>query len=125
MIDVSGLEIFAPLPGGSTGAAYFRLDNNSGAPIAIHGVESPQFGTVEFHETVLEDGVYRMRILEPPTVDPGESMVLREGGRHLMLMKPVNDPAVGSPVTLRLRYGEDGEIVLRATLQSRVELDAE
>jgi len=124
-LDVSGLTIYAPLPGSSSGVAYLRLDNNTNEPIAIRRVESPEFETVAFHESLLEDGVYRMRAVDNPIVQPGEPLVLREGGRHLMLMHPKGDLAIGSPVTLLLHYDADGEIVLRATLQSRVSLDVE
>ena len=122
-INVSGLEIFAPLPGSNAGVAYFSVENNTDATIVVRRVDSPQFERVELHESLLEDGVYRMNALDALTVDSRRAVTLRAGGKHLMLMSPRADLAVGQPVTLILHYDTDGEIVLRATLQSRVQLD--
>lgn len=122
-IAVSGLTIYAPLPGTRAGVAYFNLLNDTDSAIVLRRVESPDFGRVEFHESLLVDGVYRMQALEELPIQPQASATLREGGKHLMLMEPRADLEVGQPVTLLLHYDTDGEIVLRATLQSRVQLD--
>ncbi|MDJ0939240.1 MAG: copper chaperone PCu(A)C [Woeseiaceae bacterium] len=86
-------------------AGYLTLTNNSDAPIRISRVESPQFGSVELHETVDEDGVARMQAIAALVIEPGGSVALERGGKHLMLMRPTAD-AAPDPVTLHL-YDDD------------------
>lgn len=124
-LDVSELEVFAPLPGSTAGVAYMTLINNTSTAITVGRVASPDFERVEIHESLLDDGVFRMRELDSLVVDPRRPTQLREGGKHLMLMGPGSDVDIGQPVTLLIYYGEDGEIVLRSTLQARVQLEVD
>jgi len=90
-------------PGAEARAGYFSLTNTSGEPIVITAVSSPQFEAVEMHESVLEDGVSRMRALEKVTIAPDQTIKFEPGGRHLMLMRPTG--ATGT-VTLHFLAGE-------------------
>ena len=51
------------MPGMQMTAGYLVLHNNSDEDIAIDRVASPQFGKVEMHETVIEDGIAKMSAL--------------------------------------------------------------
>lgn len=77
-------------PGGDSAmaAGYLALTNNTRDPITITRVASPQFESVAMHETVIEDGVARMRALGELTLAPGETVRFEPGGKHLMLMRP-------------------------------------
>lgn len=77
-----------PRPGTSTSAGYLQLTNRSDRPVQITSVTSPQFARVEMHETIVSDGVARMRPIESLTVPPGDTLHFEPGGRHLMLMQP-------------------------------------
>ena len=87
----SNIEIIQPPPGASVGAGYMTLTNNSDAVILITRVTSPQYGAVTLHQTSVEDDVARMRAVGELTIPPGESIHLKPGGLHLMLMRPRND----------------------------------
>ena len=52
---------------------------------------------------LLEDGVARMRKLPELVIDDGETVTFERGGKHLMLMRPVDTP---DAVTLSLYSGE-------------------
>lgn len=84
---VSELEITRPLPGRHMSAGYLVLTNNTDEALRITGVESPQFGRVEIHETTIVEGVSRMRALEELAVPAHGSVTLQRGGKHLMLMQ--------------------------------------
>lgn len=99
---VSELEITKPVPGRHMSAGYLVLTNNTDEALRITGVESPQFGRVEIHETRIIAGVSRMRELEELAVPAHGSVALRRGGKHLMLMQP-ND--VDNSVTLQFFSG--------------------
>lgn len=75
-------------PGSEMRAGYFSLTNTTGKAIVITGVVSPQFAAVEMHETVLQDGVSRMRRLDTITLPARETIVFAPGAKHLMLMRP-------------------------------------
>ena len=87
---VSELEVTKPMPGRPMSAGYLVLTNNTDEPLRITSVDSPQFGSVEVHETTIIDGVSRMRELAELIVPARGSVTLERGGKHLMLMRPTN-----------------------------------
>lgn len=91
-------------------AGYLRVHNPGPAPLEIVGVESPQFGSIEFHGTVMEDGMARMRHQETVVVGPGETVDFAPGGLHLMLMQPVNGVPSSGTVDLTLVLADGGRI---------------
>ena len=84
----SDVDIRKPMPGMNMSAGYLTLTNNTEQSIIITHVTSPQFGSVELHESVLEDGVSRMYALGNLTILPGHTVRFEPGGKHLMLMRP-------------------------------------
>ena len=87
----SDVRINGPLPGMQMAAGYLTLTNYTSRPITITEVTSPQFGRVEMHESVIEDGVARMVELEGLALPTAASVVFEPGGKHLMLMQPADD----------------------------------
>jgi copper(I)-binding protein len=100
---ISELEITQPMPGGHMSAGFFVVTNNTDELVRITGVASPQFASVEIHETTVTDGVSRMRELEALQVPAQGSIVLERGGKHLMLMQPHD---IGDSVTLQFISGD-------------------
>lgn len=96
--------IKAPPPGVKMLAGYLTLHNNTSDAITITGVSSPQFGSVEMHETITSDGISRMVALGEVTIPAGESVSFEPGGRHLMLMRPADELA---SVSLEFYSGPD------------------
>ena len=80
-----------PMPGMKMSAGYLSLTNNTDTPIRVTRVTSPQFGSVELHESTVEDGVARMRAISELVVPAHGTATLERGGKHLMLMKPGGD----------------------------------
>lgn len=87
------VRITAPRPGTAMSAGYLRLENPGRAAVTLTRVTSPQFGRVDLHRTVVEDGVSKMRPVPELVIAPGESVTLEPGGLHLMLMQPRGDGA--------------------------------
>jgi len=102
-VVVSELEITRPMPGRHMSAGYLVLTNNTGDTLRITQVESPQFGSVEIHETTITDGVSRMRELDELVVPPMGHAELRRGGKHLMLMRP---DGIENSITLQFFSGD-------------------
>ena len=88
-------------------AAYLTLTNNSDDAIRINRVSSPDFGAVELHESLLEDGVAKMRPVDALVIAPGSSVTLQQGGLHLMLMRKKTDAG-----SVSLNFYEDTTLLL-------------
>ena len=91
----SDVVVSKPIPGMSMAAGYLTLSNNASQPIIITQVTSPQFESVEMHESVIEDGMARMYPL-------GDLMVLAKSVRRVPAGRQAPDaPAAGR----RIRHG--------------------
>lgn len=99
----SDVEITAPLPGRSMSAGFLVLRNTTDEAIRITGASSPQFESVEIHETTIENGISRMRRLDALLVPAHGSLTLERGGKHLMLTRARD---LGDTVTLHLLRGD-------------------
>jgi copper(I)-binding protein len=102
-VVASDIVVSAPAPGMRMAAAYLDITNNSRASIRITSVTSPNYESVEMHETTIEDSIARMRKISALEIADGETATFERGGKHLMLMRPVDDADI---VTLNF-YSED------------------
>lgn len=102
-VVVSDVEITKPVPGRHMSAGFLVVTNNTDAAIHITSVQSPQFDSVEIHETTVTDGISRMRELEELLVPAHGSVTLERGGKHLMLMRPRD---LDDSVTLQFLSGD-------------------
>ena len=102
-IVASDVVVTAPGAGMPMAAGYLQIDNRSGGDIRITRVSSPEYGRVEMHETVIEDGDARTRAIPALEIADGETVVFERGGKHLMLMQPVGEPRA---ITLNFYSGD-------------------
>ena len=82
------VAVSRPKPGMRMSAGYITLSNNTSEAITITRITSPEFESVEMHESILEDGISRMYPLEDVTIAAGQMVEFEPGGKHLMLMYP-------------------------------------
>lgn len=73
-------------PGATMLAGYAKLKNTGDAPLTILTVQSPAFRMATLHETIVSDGMSKMRELHRLVIAAGESIAFAPGGKHLMLM---------------------------------------
>jgi len=103
-LTAADVRLPQPLSGMRMGAGYLTLENNSAQDIRITHVISPELESVEMHESILKDGVSRMKKLPEVVVLAGKTIAFEPGAKHLMLRYPESIP---SDVTLRFFSGED------------------
>ena len=115
-LAVADVVITGSMPGMKMSAGYLTFTNNSGEPITITHVSSPQFASVEMHETVVEDDVARMRELPELVIPARGSVAFERGGKHLMLMRPTGD---SSEVTLNIYSGDTLLLIVNADRPAR------
>jgi len=90
---------------GSTTAAYMTITNNGDEDITLTGAEVDFAESVETHETTVEDDVARMAEIEGGIVIPaGETVELRPGGLHLMLINITEDLIAGETAEITLIF---------------------
>jgi len=92
--------IRAAPPTSAVRAGYVVIHNPGERGVRILGASSPHFGNVEFHETVLEDGMMRIRAQSELHIAAGETLRMQPGGLHLMLFEPTGSPAVGEELAV-------------------------
>ena len=93
-VVASNIVVTAPAPGMTMAAAYLEIANHSGTSIRITGISSPDYESVEMHETTIEDGISRMRAIPTLDIAGGDTVIFERGGKHLMLMRPVATPEI-------------------------------
>ncbi|MGH8296095.1 MAG: copper chaperone PCu(A)C [Steroidobacteraceae bacterium] len=89
-------------------AAYFRLSNPSAKQRVLVGADSPACGRLTLHESLIENGMDRMVMLESVRVPAHGHVDFTPGHYHLMCMAPSKEMILGRrvPITLRFAGGE-------------------
>ena len=117
-VVATNVVVTGPAAGAPMAAGYLEIGNRSGADIRITRVSSPEYGSVEIHETVVEDDIARMREIRVLEIEDGETVVFERGGKHLMLMSPVDTPG---PITLN--FYSDAVLLLSVSTEFTATMD--
>ena len=91
-------------------AGYFTLYNGSSKPAELTGAASPGCGQLMLHQSIIESGTARMRMVMSILVPAHGSVVFSPGGYHLMCMQPTADVRPGKSVPVSLTF-KDGNTV--------------
>nr|WP_294513430.1 copper chaperone PCu(A)C [uncultured Rhodopila sp.] len=70
--------------GATTGAAYFTLTGGA-QPDTLVGVSTPAASKAELHETLVENGITKMRAAASLAIPAGKVVSFAPGGYHVML----------------------------------------
>jgi copper(I)-binding protein len=108
-------------PGQPNSAVFMSLTNQSGQAQALVGAESTVSEIVELHTHVEEDGMMRMRRIDQIDVPAGETVTLKPGGLHVMLigLKQALEP--DDAVDLTLIFDDGSRIPVQAPVR-RIEM---
>lgn len=123
VIKAGTLEIEQPwiraTPGGAkVGGGYVRITNTGPEPDRLVGASIPLSGRGEIHEMSMEGGVMKMRPLEAGLeIRPGESVVLKPGGYHMMFMDLKGALKEGETIQGTLTFAKAG--IVKVTFDVR------
>lgn len=106
-------------PPGRMMAGFMELRNHSDEAIVLVDATSPQFGHVEIHTMVMEDGVMRMRRLDQLPIEPGDGVTLEPGGLHLMFIEPLGQMRLGDLIDVELIDEQGRSYPLQAEVRAR------
>jgi len=101
----------ATLPNAPVAGGYMTIENTGETADRLVGGSTPAAEAVEIHEMTMDGDVMKMRPVEGGLEIPaGESVTLRPGGYHLMLVKPEEPLKEGTRVPLTLTFEKAGEV---------------
>lgn len=116
-----GITIVTPwaraTPGGAkVGGAYLQLKAGTGTNDRLVAAKSPVAGAVEIHDHIDEGGIMKMRRVDGIAVPDGQTVTLKPGGYHLMLMDLKQPLKQGGKLPLTLVFEKAGEVAVEATI---------
>ena len=96
-------------------AAYMTIKNTTDIADRLLSV-SVDFAQASLHETKIEGDVAQM--VEVPGIDipAGQTVELKSGSYHIMLMNPMKELKVGDTVNLTLKFEKAGTIIVPANV---------
>lgn len=115
-VDVSDAWARATVPGQQGTGAFMRITARDGARLV--GVSSPVAGVAEVHEMKMDNDIMRMRAVPVLELPAGQTVQLKPGGYHVMLMDLKQGLPKGStvPLTLRLQDAQGVETRLEVSV---------
>lgn len=98
----------ATAPGQKAGGVFMQLKSPGGA--ALVAAESPAANIVEIHEMAMEGNVMKMRAIPKLDLPAGQTVELKPGGYHVMLIDLRAPLKKGDTVPVKLKFqGKDGK----------------
>jgi copper(I)-binding protein len=116
-----GITVIMPwaraTPGGAkVGGAYLELKAAAGTEDRLVAAKSAVAGIVEIHDHINEGGIMKMRRVEGITLSGGQTVTLKPGGYHLMLMDLKQPLKQGGKLPLTLVFEKAGEVAVEAVI---------
>lgn len=116
-ISFSDAHIPEAPPGAQVMAGYMTIHNSTDTPIDITSVSSPEFSSVEIHLSKDVDGVAKMLPQKKLHIPANGTLVLKPGGYHLMLIKPLKQMRDGDSVNFSLTLSDNSQRALQFTVK--------
>lgn len=100
-----------PASAGGMGVGYVQITNDGSEPDTLLGASSDAAERVELHETTIsDDGVASMKPVSSVEIAPGNSIELKPGGLHLMLIGLKEGIKEGGSVKAKLNFKKAGAV---------------
>jgi len=100
-------------PGVPIGVAYLSITNHGASEDVLIAAHTPAAQRVEFHRTLVEGGMARMRPAGAVVIAADATITAEPGGLHLMLVDLKAPLLEGSVVPLVLTFKSAGDITVQ------------
>lgn len=115
----------------SSGIVYLTLSNTGSQSDKLLAGKTPVAEAIELHEHIMdENGVFYMHMVNGGYIEipAGESVILKPGGLHIMLINLTQALEVGTTYPLTLKFEKMGEVtfsvpVLEAAPEQGIEVE--
>ena len=105
--------------GASVAGGYMSITNNGSVPDRLIRGMVVVAGRFEIHRMVMEEGVARMRpVVGGLLIRPGETVELKPGSTHVMLMGLQQPLQVGQSVKGTLEFEKAGRVDIEYTVEA-------
>ena len=101
-VRVDSAWVRATVPNQSATGAFMRLTAQK--DVVLMGASSPVAGIVEVHEMSMDQGIMRMRAAGRVPLKAGQTIELKPGGLHIMMMDLKKQIKAGESVPLTLSF---------------------
>ena len=101
-VKIEGAWARATVPNQSATGAFMRLTAQK--DVVLTGASSPVAGIVEVHEMTMDKDVMRMRAAGRVPLKAGQTIELKSGGLHIMMMDLKKQIKAGESVPLTLSF---------------------
>lgn len=102
----------------TNGAGFMSIRNAGSQPDRLLSASTPAARVVELHTHIREGDVMRMRPVTDIPVPAGQTVHLRPGGLHLMLIGLTGPLNRGASVPLTLRFERAGEVQVTLDIEA-------
>lgn len=118
-LTLNNPAVRATVPGASVAGGYITINNGGKEADRLIAASTATADHIEIHEMSMENDVMKMRQLKDGLEIPaGETVELKSGGYHLMLMKPAKPYVEGEKVPVTLEFEKAGKIDMEFNVTS-------
>lgn len=101
-------------------AAYFTVINRTGTPDTLLSARSNVSPDTQIHMSFMnEDGLMAMEEQKYVALPDGDTVIFKQGGLHVMIIRPEKDIAVGDTVKLTLQLSSGRSLKVDAPVKQR------
>ncbi len=122
-LTVGSLEIYAPMAmaatTGQTTGGFLTIRNTGQTSDRLLSASCSAAMMTQVHETVMDGDVMTMREVEAIEIPAGETVELKHGGYHIMLMDLKQDVKAGEMTSCTLKFENAGEVTVDLKVMSR------
>jgi copper(I)-binding protein len=102
----------------ANGAGFMTIRNTGSQPDRLLSASTPGARVVELHTHIREGDVMRMRPVNDIPLPPGQTVQLRPGGLHVMLIGLTGPLNRGASLPLTLRFERAGEVQVTLAIEA-------
>jgi len=102
----------------ANGVGYMSIRNHGTQPDRLVSASTPAARTVELHTHIREGEVMRMRQVADIPLPAGQTVRLRPGGLHVMLIGLTEPLVQGTEVPLTLVFARAGEVQVMLAIEA-------
>jgi copper(I)-binding protein len=104
-------------PGQPSGGAYLKLQNGGSAADRLVGGSTPAADRVELHSMSMDGNVMKMRQVNAIDIAPGQTVELKPGALHIMLVGLKAPLKAGDKVPMTLKFEKAGDVKVELKIE--------
>lgn len=106
------------LPNHLPSAGYFVIHNHGKEAVEVLAAATPSYDNVMLHETIEEDGMMKMKMVESLSVPAQGRLDFKPGGLHAMFEQPTAVLQVGDVMPLELLFEGNKKLSVTCTVKA-------